>query len=124
MKYKIIQIIVVFLLLSGCARTVSYMRYTDDNYPPTKNVEVLRAKPISKKFIELGELKLRVSRSNENSAVISLKAKAKSIGADAIVMLGETSGGSVAVPINTMQGTMYSVVNKRYITALAIKYKP
>lgn len=79
----------------------------------------MRAKPIQKEFIELGELSVRLKKSTEENAVIFLKEKAKSIGADAIVILGETSHGAVAVPI----GKMYVVVNKRYLKALAIRYK-
>jgi len=42
-----------------------------------------------------------------------------SIGADAIVIIGESSDGSVAVPV----GNMYAIVNNKYLKALAIKYK-
>ena len=124
MKYKATQIILVLVLLVGCTSTVKYMTYTDQKYPPSTIVEVLRIKPISREFIELGELKLRINKWNEETAVLSLKEKARNIGADAIVILEVSLGGAVAVPIRTGQGTMYSVVNKRYITALAIKYIP
>lgn len=123
MKLNIVLIILTLLLLTGCARTVKYMAYTGQKYPPSTSVEVLRAKPISREFIELGELRLRISSRNEETAVLSLREKAKNIGADAIVILGESSGGAVAVPITSGQNAMYSVVNKRYLNALAIKYK-
>lgn len=123
MTQKFILIIFMLVLVAGCARTVKYMKYTTDKYSPTTSIEVLRVKPITKNFIELGELKLRISKRNEETAVLSLKEKAKSIGADAIIILGENSGGAVAMPINTGQGAMYIVINKRYLKALAIKYK-
>ena len=50
---------------------------------------------------------------------MKLKEKAKEIGADAIIILGEESEGSVIVPI----GNLYTSVDKRFIKAIAIKYK-
>ena len=120
---KIVIYSVMFVILLGCTRSVSYMRYMDNKYEPTSSIEVLRRKPITKNFIELGELKLRISRRDEDDAIIKLKAKARLIGAHALIVLGESSNGSVAVPLNTGQGTMYAMVNKRYITAIAIRYK-
>jgi len=67
----------------------------------------------------LGELSLRLKRSNEENAIVYLKEEARKIGADAIVILGEHSKGAIAVPI----GNLYAIVQKRYLTAIAIKYK-
>lgn len=63
-------------------------------------------------------MSVRLKKSTEENAVLYLKKKAMSIGADAIIILGESSGGSVVVPV----GNMYAIVNKRYLKALAIKY--
>lgn len=95
------------------------MKYSEDIYPPTNSVEVLRNKPVEKDYIELGELSLKIKRSNQEEAVLQLKEKAKEIGADAIILLGEDSEGNVIVPI----GNLYASVDLRYIKAIAIKYK-
>jgi uncharacterized protein YbjQ (UPF0145 family) len=88
-------------------------------YPATQSVEVLRTKPVDRAYIELGELSVRVKKSTEESAILFLKEKAREIGADAIVVLGERSEGAVAVP----SGYNVVVVPLRGLVAVAIKYK-
>jgi len=95
------------------------MKYNEDIYPPTSSVEVLRVKPVSKDYFELGELSLKIKKSNQEEAILKLKEKAKKIGADAIILLGENSEGSVLVPV----GNLYASIDMRYIKAIAIKYK-
>lgn len=122
MKTNTIKIIFILLFISGCSPSVNFMKYNEDNYPPTNSVEVLRNKPVEKEFVELGELSIQVKKGilgNQEEVVLKLKEKAKEIGADAIIILGEESEGSVIVPI----GKLYTSVDKRYIKAIAIKYK-
>ena len=116
---NIIITVSMIMLMSGCAPSTKFMRYTDETFTPTANVDVLRAKPIQRNYIELGEVSVRLKKSTEEDAVLYLKKKAMSVGADAIVILGEVSNGSVAVPV----GNMYAIVDKKYLKALAIKYK-
>lgn len=113
--------VVFFLLiffLFGCAPKIKYMKYTHQNFPPSLKVEVLRTKPVDRKFIELGEISIRLRKSTEENAVLHLKEKACTIGADAIVILGEISTGAVAVPV----GGIYAIIPFRNLTAIAIKY--
>lgn len=122
MKIKNTFMFFVILTIYGCSPSVNFMRYNDSNYSPTNSVEVIRQKPIDKEFIELGELSIRVKKgifSNQEDVILKLKEKAKEIGADAIIILGENSEGSVIVPI----GDLYTSVDKRYLKAIAIKYK-
>jgi|SRR5690554_2977710 len=122
MKIIVYLITLSTVFLISCSPSVNFMKYSEDNYPPTNSVEVLRSKPVEKEFIELGELSLQVKKgifSNQEEAVLKLKEKAKEIGADAIIILGEESEGSVIVPI----GQLYTSVDKRFIKAIAIKYK-
>lgn len=121
MKTIISVIMFLIMIISGCSPSVNFMKYNDDNYPPTNSVEVLRNKPVEKEFTELGELSIQVKKgifSNQEEVVLKLKEKAKEIGADAIIILGEESEGSVIVPI----GKLYASVDKRFIKAIAIKY--
>lgn len=117
MKYLIIFFIA--LLFYSCSPSVNFMRYSEKTYPPTNSVDVLRNKPVEKEYFELGELSLKIKKSNQDEAVIQLKEKAKEIGADAIIILGEESEGSVIVPI----GNLYASVDRKSIKAIAIKYK-
>lgn len=122
MKIKIIILFSVIFTIYGCSPSVNFMKYIEDNYPATNSVEVLRNKPVEKEYVELGELSLRVKKglfSNQEEAVLKLKEKAKEIGADAIIILGEDTEGNVIVPI----GNLYTTVDKRYLKAIAIKYK-
>ena len=118
---NIIIILALSFLLSSCY-SVDFVRYSDESYPESNNVEVFRSKPVDKEYIELGELSLRVKKglfSNQEDVVIKLKEKAREIGANAIIILGEEKEGSVIVPV----GDVYTSVDKRYIKAIAIRYK-
>ena len=106
------------LLLSGCV-SARYMRYTEETFPPTTEVEVLRTKPADRAYVELGEISLRLNRSTADNAILILKEKAREIGADAIVVLGEQSRGAVAAPV----GYMAVAVPVRDLVAVAIRYK-
>lgn len=108
------------LFLFGCSPSVNVMKYTEEVYQPTSSVEVLRSKPVEKEYLELGELSLRIKKglifNNQEEAVFKLKDKAKEIGADAIIILGEETEGATIIDDDT-------VVAKRYLKAIAIKYK-
>lgn len=118
MKTRIAIMIFTLIFLLSCSQSVKFMKYSEVYYSPTKSVEVIRYKPSEKEFIEIGELSLRIIKNNQEDAVLLLKEKAKEIGADAIIILGENSEGSVLVPI----GNLYTSIDKRYIKAIAIKY--
>lgn len=107
------------VLLVACAPATRFARYTDVTYPPTTEVEVLRTKPIDRPYEELGEIRLRLKRSNEDDAVLILKEKAQEVGADAIVILGEESHGAAILPA----GNMAIAVPLRDLVAVAIRYR-
>jgi len=122
MKSKTFIPIIFLLLLSSACHSVSFISYRDESYPASSSIEVFRSKSIEKEYIELGELSLRVKNGlfgNQDEVVLKLKEKAKEIGADAIIILGEETEGNVIVPI----GNLYNSIDKRYIKAIAIKYK-
>jgi hypothetical protein len=106
------------LLLSACV-SARYMRYTEETFPPTTEVEVLRTKPADRAYLELGEISLRLNKSTADNAILILKEKAREIGADAIVILGERYRGSVAAPV----GYMAVAVPVHDLVAVAIRYK-
>ncbi len=110
----------IILGLAACApsSSVRFARYTEASYSPTADVEVLRTKPADRPYVELGELRLRVKKSNEDDAILSLKQKAREIGADAIVILGEQTRGAVMVPV----GTIAVAAPIRILIAVAIHY--
>lgn len=116
---KILIILSTVLIFYGCSSSVNFIKYHEDIYPPTSSVDVLRSKPVSKDSIELGELSLKIKKSNQEEAALKLNEKAKELGADAIILLGENSEGSVLVPL----GNLYASVDMRYIKAIAIKFR-
>lgn len=111
-KHLFIYILIIFQI--SCGPSVNFMKYTEKKYNPTTSVDVIRKKTIDRKFTELGELSVRITKdlifNNEGEAVIQLKEKAKEIGADAIIILGEEKG---AISHNE---------DERYVKAVAIKY--
>jgi hypothetical protein len=108
-----------FLWLTACAPQIRLMRYTSSDYPPTTNVEVLQIKPPNKQFKELGVLSVRLDKRTEENAVLYLVERAREIGADAIVILGEVPAGAVAMPM----GSLAVAVPLRDLKALAIRYE-
>lgn len=117
---KIITYIIVLLIfLIGCSTPVKVMRYTTEIFPPTQKVEVLRTKSIERDYIEIGEVSIRLKKSTESNAVALLAEKAKELGADAIILMGERSRGAVAMPV----GSMIAAVPLRELYGIAIRYK-
>lgn len=111
-KYLFISIIVTFQF--SCVPSVSFMNYTETKYKPTSSVNVVRKNTIDRKFIELGELSVKITKdliyNNEEDAVMQLKEKAKTIGADAIIIIWEE------------KETILKDDEIRYVKAIAIKY--
>jgi hypothetical protein len=70
--------------------------------------------------MELGVLSVRLNKQTEENAVLYLVERAREIGADAIVILGEVSVGAVAMP---PVGTLAVAIPLRDLKALAIRYE-
>jgi uncharacterized protein YbjQ (UPF0145 family) len=112
----------LFLLLSGCATTTTrptVMKYTSEAFQPTKHIEVLHTKPAARDYIEIGEVAIRLKKTTQENAVALLSEKAKELGADALVIIGERSKGAVAMPV----GSLFVAVPLRELYGVAIKYK-
>jgi len=98
---------------------VKVMRYTTEIFPPTTQIEVIHTKSISRDYIEIGEIAIRLKKATQENAVLYLITKAKELGADAILIIGERSRGAAAMPI----GHLVVAVPFRELYAIAIKYK-
>jgi hypothetical protein len=107
------------LIFSACAPSARFGRYTETTYQPTAEVEVFRSKPPGRPYTELGEIRLRIKKSNEDDAIFVLKEKAREIGADAVIILGEEYRGSAIVPV----GNMAIAVPKKDLVGIAIRYQ-
>jgi len=118
---KYVVIFVAFLFLVSCAPKpkINVMRYTTDSFRPTNHIDVLHTKPVEKDYMEIAEISIRLNKKTREYGVAYLKEKAKQLGADAIILLGERSRGAVAVPV----GSMLLAVPLKDICAIAIKYK-
>lgn len=100
------------------------MEYTSERYEPTQHVEVLHTKPPSRDFIELGVISVPakiapIDRGSRNP-IDHLVEKAKSIGADAVLILGERAGGALIMPAGNIN---IAIPTTGKIEALAIRYK-
>lgn len=111
-------LLILALILGGCstAPPVKVKRYTTAVYPPTQHVEVLHTKAPNRDYVELGELSVKA---NDEEAIEYLVEKAKELGADAILLLGERQQGSIAMPI----GQMWMAIPAKRLTAVAIRYQ-
>jgi len=116
---KIFYIFILSLLFIGCTPRAKVMRYTTMKFPPTHNIEIFRSKIINKDYIEIGEVYIRLKKSTEENAIALLAEKAKEIGADAIIIMGERLKGIVSIPA----GRAFVSFPVRELYAIAIKYK-
>ena len=118
-RRRVAVIVSLCLVAGACALQIRFMRYISFQYAPTTDVEILQIKPPDRRFKEIGLLSIRLHNNRDENAVLYLVERAREIGADAIVILGEISGGSVAMPV----GTMFVAVPLRDLQALAIRYE-
>jgi type IV pilus biogenesis protein CpaD/CtpE len=110
----------MLLLLSGCSTTQpTVMKYTSEAFQPTQHIEIFHIKPPARDYIEIGEVSIRLKKSTQENAVALLSEKAKELGADALVIIGERSKGAVAMPV----GSLAVAVPLRELYGIAIKYK-
>lgn len=119
---KLIGLSIFIVFLVGCAATqpkVKVMRYTTEIFQPTNRIEVIHTKSTNRDYIEIGEVSIRLKKSTEENAVALLAEKAKELGANALIIIGERSKGAVVVPI----GNMAVAVPLRELYGIAIKYK-
>ena len=118
---RLVVLAAILVLLVACAPAPAarFTRYTETTYPSTREVEVFRTKPADRPYVELGEIRLRLQKGNENDAILLLKEKVREVGADAIVILGEESRGTVILPA----GNMAVAVPLRDLVSVAIRYK-
>ncbi|MCW9705803.1 hypothetical protein [Fodinibius salsisoli] len=111
---KFFPLLLLLTIFISCSN-VDFLRYTDQTFEPTKEVKVFQTNPPEKDYMELGLLSAEAG----NDAIVDLKNKAKEIGANAIIILGERNKGTVAMPVGDMA---YGVpINE--LEAVAIRYK-
>ncbi|MBR4265366.1 MAG: hypothetical protein IKQ46_04835 [Bacteroidales bacterium] len=91
-------------------------------YPPKNNDAVIDVYITNKPTVEYIEFaQIRCNDTNDEWNLNQIKAKAREIGADGILITGKASIASFGVPIGM---GMYSYLNEEYgINAVAIKYK-
>ena len=102
--------------ITSCSPSVKVLRYNQSAYSPTSRVDVLRTKPPDKPYDEIAELEVK---SNYDDAIQMLVSKAKEIGTDAIILMGERGKNAVAVPI----GDFVYVKSLTKLWSVAIRYK-
>ncbi len=115
-KYLLLCFIVV-----GCTTTARVSPYGTETYQPKPalSVEVFRTNKPTRPYIEIGEVAVRVKRSNEDKVVEMLREKAGELGADGLILIGEHSEGAFAQDI----GETTVVKHLRSLFGVAIKYK-
>ena len=80
-------------------------------------VEIYRTQRPNRPYVEIGEISC--NGTNDEYALNQILMKARSIGADAIIILGSASTSASGVPIG---GVLYSSTQQYGFKAVAIKY--
>ena len=118
----ILSLLFIFLL-QACSPNIRFLEYTSERYKPTQHVDVLHSKIPDRDYIELGIIsvpaKIAPIDKGSRNPIDHLVEKAKSIGADAVLILGERAGGAVLMPAGN---TYIAVPTTGKIEALAIRY--
>ena len=116
---KTLFISVVVFAMIGCASVKVAMM--NQSFPPKSNdehIQVFNTTRPEKPYIEIAEL--TANNSNNSWNINHLVAKAREIGADAVIIIGgvgSIASGGIAGNIGTSVSTDYG------IKAIAIKYK-
>lgn len=97
-------------------RQVQVKKYDDSSYSPTESLEIYKTNKPERPYIEIAQIETDASRSNAMELLI---AKAKKLGGDAIIMVGQENRGAIAIPI----GTMVYAEPVNYLVAIVIKFK-
>ena len=116
---KLVLLFTLSVLIASCAPQAKFLEYTEESFEPTSEVEIFHTRPPDEDYVEMGVISIQIKKQNENEVIVIVREKAKEIGADAIIILGERNQGVVAMPI----GNMAYGVPIRDFQALAIKYK-
>lgn len=123
MRYVLTLLVVLFLLTACSHPQVREVKYTNDMFEPTVDVEVLSTWPRDRDYFAIGELEVSAS-DQANKALVR---KARQMGADAIVVgpVRERSQAYVPIdsPLNT-NSTSFRGVSLSSVRAIAIKYEP
>jgi len=117
--------LLALLSVSACMQSDEFIKYSETVYKPTTSIELLRSKPFNRDYITIGELKFRITHQSKNAPLKEIKAKAKKIGADAIIILGQNQINKKhkSIQENYAQNPAYTnSSNMHYMTVLAIKY--
>ena len=104
------------LLLSGCTKSLTVVRFIDIQYPASESVEIYQIPPQGHDYVQIARLSVRGSGKTRQEAPKLFAQKAKELGADAIILLGEAYVGTYM--LNPRLG---AAINE--YSAIAIKFK-
>jgi hypothetical protein len=113
MKTHLLGLLMI-VAFSGCAPTVTVVRYYPNSFESRQEVEVLTERP-DREYDPIAELSVAPG----TRSVLALRTKAQKIGADAIILLGESTEGAIATPF---PGVLVATPIRK-LRALAIRYK-
>lgn len=112
--------ILAALASAGCeGPRAQAMRYTNEVFPPTEHVDILRTAIPEREYVEIAEVSIRINDETRETAVALLREECAKLGADALVLMGERSTGTVAIPV----GQMIVAKPKREMYGVAIEYR-
>ena len=92
MKFRkqFIPVFIGLLALSGCASSVTFRPFGTATYPPSEKVEVFTIETPTRPYDVIGQIVVNEGLGGGQDMMNVAIAKAKSIGADAIILTGDT----------------------------------
>lgn len=115
MKKLLIACGLLFLFgLAGC-HYVNVDYYAKQYYPPTTNIDIYQTNKPDKPYIEIAKIET-------NGNLEKLKNKARELGADAIIMLEETTERAAGSFGSVVSGVYMPPSKEKKRQAVAIKY--
>lgn len=125
MKKTILYSTLILFISCATSSPVLYKPLSNASYPKTAKVDVYKAKKPSRDYTEIGSLEIKMEAHKEDAMYAAVVAKAKEIGADAIILLkDEVVMELVQVPrdIDNRQGTDAIEKEFKHLVFTAIIY--
>jgi hypothetical protein len=114
-RISLLVAISVIVGVTGCsARLAHFTPYTEMAFAQSEAVAVLHFMPRDQAYVELGEISILVRSWNRETYVMELRHKARAIGANAIVLLGDRTTEALV--------SRGRVTPMREVVAIAIRY--
>ncbi len=107
---RVIFVALLVMLISGCSHqfsgkkpSVSTLRYPGQHFQPSTTIEVFHSRIPRRDYIKIGEVSIHYSA---DDVILRLKEKAKTLGGNALILMGERRRGGKHPLLSRPTGTL------------------